>query len=281
MRFFIIGVLACLLWRCSDDRLQKLEDENAALREETQYKDSMLTAFVYTFNKVSDNLTSIHQTKDSIDAALKAGKLTNEGKATVLSQIDEINRLMDENRVMIDSLQGKFNIENLNIGDLGRIVSSLNKQVNVRNREINELKYELANNDAAFSSLDYHLELLSEVNNEQAETILKQEKLLNTAWYIFGDYRSLRSKGIITKEKGFIKLRKAKKLGGDFNKDLFTEIDIRETMSFDIKGHRPRLLTPHPEGSYAISEKDSKIHFEIKDVEDFWSATKYLVVVLD
>ena len=43
----------------------------------------------------------------------------------------------------------------------------------------------------------------------------------------------------------------------DFNKEYFTEIDIRKDKVIKLYSKRAELLTTHPEGSYKL-EKDDK-----------------------
>lgn len=281
MRILILSVFVISLFSCADNKTPELEKEIVTLKTKAAKKDSLLKAFVNTFNQVGKNMETIRQTKDSINNVLKGGKLTTGKKTLIMSQIKQINSLMSENLGIIDTLQNKFDLKDLDIGDLNSMVSSLSEQVNFRDKEINELKYELASNDEAFNSLDYHLDLLSEVNNEQAETIQKQEQRLNTAWYIFDKYKALKEKGIITKEKGYIKLVKVKKLQSNINNSLFNQIDIRKKRQFSFKGYKPKLLTPHTKGSYSLKEEDGIIYLDIKDIGAFWSASRYLVIVLN
>lgn len=65
----------------------------------------------------------------------------------------------------------------------------------------------------------------------------------------------------------------------DFNKDYFTEIDIRTTKTIELYSKSAKILTSHPDGSYTL-EKNSKGEYvlSITNAKYFWSLSKYLVI---
>ena len=65
----------------------------------------------------------------------------------------------------------------------------------------------------------------------------------------------------------------------DFNKEYFTEIDIRKDKVIKLYSKRAELLTTQPEGSYKL-EKDDKGQYvlEITNPNNFWSVSRYLVI---
>ena len=65
----------------------------------------------------------------------------------------------------------------------------------------------------------------------------------------------------------------------DFNKDYFTQIDIRKDTEIKLYSKSAKLLTIHPEGSYKL-DKDEKGQYvlRITDPTLFWSVSRYLVI---
>jgi Txe/YoeB family toxin of Txe-Axe toxin-antitoxin module len=126
---------------------------------------------------------------------------------------------------------------------------------------------------------------LSEVSmNYVAAQQLLEDKTgkLNTAYYAFGTSKELVKQGVLTKEGGFIGIGKAEKLKDDFNKSYFTKIDISETPSIALACKKAKLITIHPTGSYKFEGPDGKIEkLIITNPEEFWSASKYLVVEVE
>ena len=65
----------------------------------------------------------------------------------------------------------------------------------------------------------------------------------------------------------------------DFNKDYFTQIDIRTDKEIKLYSKRAELLTTHPAGSYELV-KDAKgqLTLKITNPTEFWSVSRYLVI---
>ena len=68
----------------------------------------------------------------------------------------------------------------------------------------------------------------------------------------------------------------------DFNKDAFTQIDYTAVNTIAVVGKNAKMVSTHPTGSYKLQRENDKIKaIEITDPENFWKASKYLVVVTD
>ena len=98
-----------------------------------------------------------------------------------------------------------------------------------------------------------------------------QDKDLNTAWFVFGTKSELKEQKIL-KSGDVLK-------SSDFNKDYFTEIDIRVVKEIKLYSKSAELLTSHPAGTYTL-QKDQKGEYvlNITDPKKFWSVSKYLVI---
>ena len=118
-------------------------------------------------------------------------------------------------------------------------------------------------------------------NETVQESAVKTEKL-NSAYYAFGTAKELIKNGVLTKEGGFIGMGKTEKMKADFNKTYFTKIDISATNSLVLSGKKAKVITTHPASSYKIQGTDGKAErIVITNPDDFWSASKYLVIVID
>ena len=67
----------------------------------------------------------------------------------------------------------------------------------------------------------------------------------------------------------------------DFNKDYFTQIDIRTDKEIKLYSKDAELLTTHPAGSYEW-QKDAKgqLVLMITNPNKFWSVSRYLVILV-
>ena len=117
--------------------------------------------------------------------------------------------------------------------------------------------------------------------NEKDEVIAEKDDELNTAFYVIGTSKELKEQGIITKTGGFIGLGKLMKLKEDFNKDYFTQIDILKIKEITLGNKKVEILTTHSKSSYKLKGDKTIEKLEITNPKDFWSVSKYLVMVVE
>ena len=119
--------------------------------------------------------------------------------------------------------------------------------------------------------MNKNVDELTAENEVKAKTVAAQDKALNTAWYVFGTKSELNDQKIL-KSGDVLK-------DNDFNKDYFTEIDIRKDKEIKLYSKRAQLLTTHPAGSYEMVKDDKEqITLKITNPNQFWSVSRYLVI---
>ena len=91
-----------------------------------------------------------------------------------------------------------------------------------------------------------------------------------------GTSSELKEQKIISKKL----LQKTKVLeDNDFNKDYFTQIDIRTDKEIKLYSKDAKLLTAHPEGTYELVKDDKgQLILKITNPNKFWSVSRYLVI---
>lgn len=276
---------ATLLFSCQSDNsegmtadnpeMDKLKIENAKLKQELNTKDSAMNASIGILNEIEENLSTIRQKESAINLSRNNDpELAADQKDRIIGEIQAINSLMEENKSKIASLRGKLQKGDMKIGELEKMIENLLAKIDTQEQTITDLRDELAKYDIAMDELTATL-------NETVAVVEEKDAALNTAFYVIGSTKELKENGIITKEGGFIGLGKIKKLREDFNKDYFTQIDITKVSSVILGGKNVDILTTHPAGSYKLVGDKVKEKLEITNPKDFWSVSKYLVVVVD
>ena len=72
-----------------------------------------------------------------------------------------------------------------------------------------------------------------------------------------------------------------KVLQSNFNKEYFTKIDIRVDKEIKLYSSSAKMLTSHPSSSYTLQRDANKQYvLRITDPQLFWSASKYLVILV-
>lgn len=288
-KFLIIFAFVPMLVSCNQEKVDQLSQENAELREETASKDSTINEFIQTFNEIEENLALIKEKEDLISANANVENTHNAREAIILD-LKSINSLMAENKQKLASLNEKVQSSDIRISEFNRMVNGLNSRLEEKDSEINTMKEQLAELNIAKENLTFTVDTLeSKVSNLSMENMDKEEIIdqqinaLHTAYVTSGTYRELKEKGVIDKKGGIIGIGAVKKLVKDFNTDTFERIDITQTSSIPLSGKKATVITVHPTESYKMTGAEEKDvdSLVITNPEEFWRASKYLVVVVD
>lgn len=189
-----------------------------------------------------------------------------------------IQQKMADNRKQIDDLQKKLKAGGAETANLRKILANLQKELEAKVASIAALQGDLARKNIRIAELDSAVVMLTgdvnalqEITDAQQEVIEQQITQLNTAWYVYGTAKELKEQNI---------LKDGKVLSStEFNKNYFTEIDVRDDKVFPLYAKRAKLLTAHPEGSYEFTKDEEKLlTFRIVDADAFWSVSRYMVI---
>ena len=67
-----------------------------------------------------------------------------------------------------------------------------------------------------------------------------------------------------------------------YDKNYFTQVDMRNLNSININVKNPKILSAHPTSSYKLVERGKIVEkLEITDPAAFWERSKFLVIVAD
>lgn len=278
----VLIVCAAVMASCSGfggGNKDQLKAENDSLLMELNQRNAELDEMMGTFNDISEGFRQINAAENRVDlqrGAVAEGSL--DAKQQIASDIEFIRKQMEENKEQIAKLQSMLKSSKNNSAQLKKAVESLTQELVEKTQRIEELQAELASKniriqelDAAVTGLTTDKEALTAENEAKAKTVAEQDKALNTAWFVFGTKKELKDQKIL--KRGDVMK------DSDFNKDYFTQIDVRTTKEIKLYSKSAELLTTHPTGSYAL-EKDDKgqITLKITNPKEFWSVSKYLVI---
>ncbi|QIU92747.1 hypothetical protein [Bacteroides faecium] len=277
----VLFVCAAMLASCDGFKggSKDLKAENDSLLMELTQRNAELDDMMGTFNEVQEGFRKINAAESRVD--LQRGTITENSasaKQQIASDIEFISKQMEENKAQIAKLQAQLKKSNTNSAQMKKAVAALTAELNAKQQRIEELQTELASKniriqelDAAVSDLSAAKETLTAENEAKAKTVAEQEKSLNAAWFVFGTKSELKAQKIL--QSGDV-LKSA-----DFNKDYFTQIDIRTTKEIKLYSKRAELLTTHPAGSYELVKDDKgQLTLKITNPNEFWSVSRYLVI---
>lgn len=278
--FFMVCCAALLMTGCKDGKNapgQASVQQTDSLNDVIAQKDSEINEMMGTLNDIEEGFRLINEAENRV-ALLKNGEGTSK-KQNLKENIQFIAERMKQNRELIAKLQKQLESSTLKGGQLKKTIDNLTAQLEAKDKQLLALREELDKKDIHISELDEtignlntNVSNLSADNQQKAETINAQDKQLNTAWYVFGTKKGLKGQHI---------LEGGKVMNGNFNKNYFTKVDIRNTTEIKLYSKSAKLLTAHPASSYSLTHDASKQYvLRITNPQIFWSTSKYLVVLV-
>jgi len=238
-------------------------------------QDSSIQSFIRGFNEIQDNLDVIKEKEKMVTSNSKDAETRKSKKEQIVADIQSMYDVMNKNKQRLAAMKSKLKESNTKNEELEKFITHLTAEIEEKDGQINDLKSQLEKLNVEMSSLKTSYEEATQ------ESAVKTEKL-NTGYYAFGTSKELIKNNVLAKEGGFVGIGKSKKVKEDFNKAYFTKVDISTTSEIALGAKKAKLITTHPVGSYKIEGKDGKAEkIVITNPEEFWSASKYLVIVTE
>jgi len=276
--FLPITALALLLGACEQDPTQSeqykgLADQKFQTEVALAAKDSSLNAMFESFNRINENMRTIKEKQGMLDDTTPGAEPSDDMEQRMASDLARIDELLAQNRDLISKLRKDAKANTGAIAALQKTLDEMERTVAEKDSEISGLKEQLL---SANSSLATLMEMYRD--KEQQATMQRDE--LNKAFYVIGTAKELTEKGILTKEGGVVGIGAVKKLNtAGLSTELFKQVDITQTLEIPLMVKKAKLVSTHPNGSYKLEGEVDKL--VISDPNAFWSASKYLVIVVD
>lgn len=289
-KYIWIGVFAASLTACKNDgegttlngesgnenasgMMSQLQDENDSLKEELAQKDSTITNYIGYINEIRSNLDLIKDKQRFIINKKSNSENLQVDDASLVEEIKLLGQLMADNQTKISRLKSNVKDSKLKMDGLDEMIMTLTEDIDEKNMEIFQLQQELENVDAAFAEL-------FEAYTDKASMLNEANAKLNTAYYTVGTKSELLENEVISKEGGVLGVGTSKELKSDFNRAYFTEVNIDAIKEIPLGSKKVELVTTHPSTSYELVGENPVEKIVIKNSEEFWSVSKYLVVLV-
>lgn len=283
---FVLSVMVLVSCGQHKKEIARMQAKQDSVSQLGVQKDNSILEFIGSMNEIQMNLDSIKSIEKIVSVQTASGtELKAEAKNRIVEDIAQINNLLQKNKELVKSLQGKLRASNVKIAELENMISLLNKQMGEKDAEIAILKQELENLHINVAGLNQKIEQITTESEAtikaKTQTINEQTIAMNTAYYAFGTKKELEEKNVIEKEGGVLGMGKTIKLKKDFNRDYFMKIDIREFNQLPLNSKKAKIVTTHPADSYHLTGVKTVEALVIDKPEEFWKATKYLVIVVE
>ncbi|MCQ2254275.1 MAG: hypothetical protein MJZ29_02170 [Bacteroidaceae bacterium] len=296
--YLLIAAVIGSFASCNLNKNEKLKDMEISdsLQHLLNLRDAEINDLLTTFNDVQESFNEINEAEDRIVLAQRGER--GSSAQTIKENFNFIKDKMRQNRELIDQLQQQLRESTFKGEELKRTLNGLIKQLEEKDREMAEMAKLIEEKNVTIASQDEKIiaqdqritqqentiteqnqnitSLNTQVDEQKAEntrnqeTIASQDKAINTAYYAFGTKSELKEQNILVK---------GKVLQGNYNKNYFRQIDIRNMKEIKLYSKSAELLTAHPAGSYYLQkDMNNQYVLKISDPQRFWSSSKYLVI---
>lgn len=279
-KLFTILICALLLASCQERKTEPVVQKDSvrdSLQQIIDSKDREINDMMATMNEIQEGFRMISAAEGKM-SIIKDGESANKTEL-IRDGIRDISELMDHNRELIAKLRQQMRESSVRGDQFKATIESMIQQLEDKDSQLQMLQTELQEKDIHIAELDQtvanlnnNINSLKEEAEVKSETISSQEKLINTAWYAFGTKKELEKQNIY--EKGRV-------LQSNFNKSFFTKIDIRIEKEIKLYSKSVKIMTAHPANSYQLIQDTNKQWvLRINNPQNFWSTSKYLVVLV-
>ena len=283
-KLLLLSVCAIAFSSCGEMKKsnEALKAQNDSLNVALAERDAELEGIMEAFNEVQEGFRLINEAENRVD--LQAGKIEGASAAQKIREdIRFISEKLQSNRTRIAELEEQLKNSKYASDQLKKTISNFKQELEAKSQQIETLQTELASKNIRIAELDDAVagltqsvaDLVAE-NKVKDAMVATQDKALNAGWFVFGTSSELKEQKIISKKL----LQKTKVLENeDFNKDYFTQIDIRTDKEIKLYSKDAKLLTAHPEGTYELVKDDKgQLTLKITNPNKFWSVSRYLVI---
>ena len=282
-KLLLLSVCVALLSSCGNRaQNEALKAQNDSLTMALTERDLELESIMSAFNEEGFRLINEAENRVDLNTGVVEGSSIS---SKIKEDIRFISEKLQSNREQIAKLEEQLKNSKYATAQMKKALANLNQELEAKTQQIATLQTELASKNIRIAELDDVVAGLNEnvkdliaENEVKSATVASQDKALNTAWFVFGTKSELKEQKII--ESKF--LQKTKVLeGDDFNKDYFTQIDIRTDKTIKLYSKSAELLTIHPEGSYVlVKDAEGQLTLQITNPNKFWSVSRYLVILV-
>lgn len=254
-------------------------------------KDSIMVEALRQGNEIAMLQGSLNDVEKQLDALNGQIAVSNGEDQDLVSQrnrliqkLEILQQNMKEKQQQLDDLQKNYgNVLNQN-KELKKTIERLKDESAKYVATISTYEKKMAEQGAKIDSLSTNLAVTQETlatavatSEQQQQVITAQDQMLNKAYYIVAGKSTLKELGLI--EGGLFNKKRLSTKG--FDVTGFTSVDIRELSEIALGSKDAKILSSHPESSYELVKGyDKSLTLVIKDATEFWSNTKFLVVMI-
>lgn len=251
-----------------------------------------LTAYVAQLSNALDSIT-IYEGILTIRVDEKGRAL---GRKKVLDNLARLENILARKRSEIEQLDSMLNARDDQVRNLSTLVQHLFSELDVKEETIQNLRAEVNAKNVAIRNLTGRVDSLTSDIADLSDTLknVKERSAIEVStlreesqslraesqrvFYVIGTSKELQELGVLSKKF----MQKSKVDTGEFDLSKFIEANLFELTEIQIVGKNPKIMSMEPPStSYVLDGSNTgkgSYTLSILHPEQFWNATKYLVI---
>jgi hypothetical protein len=274
-----ISLLLVLAISCTNNEAQlekqKLQNDSILQAQE----DSLMNAFTIELQGIASVVNEVGTRNGLFDLDTSEGEgLT---KDAIIRKVQGLDQLLAENQKRLDQVSKNIRSNKVKNKELESMIQAMQESIAVRETEIKDLMKLLSDKDLQIEEIRTRVDSMRKDNIMLADEMVQMDQEMHSVYYVVGEGKELKEKGLVTKEGGILGVGGTKKLDvSKMDNSLFTSSDQRDLESIALYSEKAKLITNHPEGSYEflLDEDQNVTSMKIIDRKKFWMAGDYLVI---
>ena len=292
MRYAGLILLIAMTATGCDRRQAELNKALAESQAAEAQKDSLLTEVLETTQFVSDLNSELAKAKsvaiasDGADRGLPGALQDREERKATLSRIQQVIARLNESEAKLTAAETRAKSARIRNGRLLAQIAIYKKTIEDLKTAAEQQRAENEDQRSQIALLAGQVDTLGKERNSLRGSVASLISYKNTVYYAIGTKDELLKDGVVTKEGskflifGGTRLEPARNL----NPAAFTAIDTTQTLSIalpriDKKYKIVSRQSPEFLSGDVTPKGDVKGVVEIISPEEFWSASKYLILV--
>ena len=282
----LFGMVLCALIFSSScvqnsQEYKRLQAQNDSLALISARNATEMEEILSLLNEVEDNFRSIKNAENYLSVQSNTpGELTPTTKERINSDMRLITEILGKNKEKIAELENRLKNSSVQSTQLQQTVNKLRVELDQKtmalvtlNEELERKSRQISELTASVDNLSRDVQELRVQSNTQQQTIDQQQREITTVYYCFGTSNELKKQKILVNDQ----------IGANFNRDYFIRVnDYNKLHTIQLWAKRGRLVSKHPDGSYEfVKGANNQVELHILDPANFWSLTKYLVVLVN
>jgi predicted nucleic acid-binding Zn-ribbon protein len=301
MRKLALLLGAAVVLSACDRSKPELEKTLAQVQTLSAEKDSLLRDVMATTQFIAEANTEISKVRTSASAKPNKASMTSDNETMKLSPDQQRRQLLDRIKTITASLReadSRLSASRKRIATLDTSNTSMKAQLAAYDSTINSFKAIIDNQKSQLADLTNQVNALTSENaqlksfnvqltTDKTNLTAERDKLTtetNTVYYIIGTKGDLLKRHIIVQRGGMLGIGKVQLPAAELNSSDFTSIDKTTVSSIPMPkaGTSYRIVSSQDvaaletplDGSGSVRDA-----LKIKDAAQFWSPSKYLILI--